>query len=100
MSYDYNWKTYFEFTKQIIFISAITCDPSRTAPTNGNVSCTNTNQFGSVCTYTCNSGYALSNNSLTNTTCNDDGDNDADGEWSSNPPECIGKFFVHLNVTK
>ena len=87
------------YTTKITFISAVTCDPTRTALTNGNVSCTNTNQFGSVCTFTCNSGYALSNNNLTKTTCNDDGDNDAEGEWSSNPPQCLGMFFCVKNVT-
>ena len=79
----------------ICFI-AITCDPSRTNLTNGYVSCTNSNQLGSVCTYSCNTGYGLSDISLTNTTCNDNGDNDNNGEWSSTAPQCLGKFLNYF----
>ena len=71
-----------------LLFTEITCDPSRTAPTNGRVSCTDTNHYDSVCTYTCNEGYALSNENLETTTCI------GDGQWSSVPPQCIGMLFI------
>ena len=59
------------------------------------MSCTDTNHYGSVCTYNCNEGYVLSNDSLATTTCNDDDDSDAEGEWSSVPPQCISKSLFY-----
>merc|ERR1712136_705181 len=44
---------------------AITC-PAFTAPANGAVSCSDSVNFGSVCTFTCNAGYAV-NGALTST---------------------------------
>jgi len=77
-----------ECSVENIPVEEVTCDPPRTAPTNGDVSCTNTTQFGSICTYTCNEGYGLSNTSLSTTTCNGVGISTA-GSWTSVPPQCI-----------
>jgi len=68
-------------------VEEVICDPPRTAPTNGNVTCTNTNKYASICTYTCNDGYVLSNISLATTTCKAVGVSTA-GVWSSVPPQC------------
>ena len=75
----------------MLFPSVITCSPAQSNPGNGSVSCTDTNMFGSVCTYSCDTGFGLSNVSLVNTTCNDDSDDDSAGVWSSaTPPTCEG----------
>ena len=72
---------------KITFLT-VSCNLIGSAPTHGSVSCTNANNYDSVCTYNCNEGFVLSNDSLTNTTCN------ADGEWSSESPQCRG--MLHL----
>uniref|UniRef100_F6YEQ2 Uncharacterized protein n=1 Tax=Ciona intestinalis TaxID=7719 RepID=F6YEQ2_CIOIN len=36
------------------------CEPQQRAPDHGSVQCTNTNLIGSVCTFSCGSGYYLS----------------------------------------
>ena len=54
------------------------------------MSCSKSNELGSICNYTCDSGYGLSNTSLASTSCIDDGNNDANGEWNSTPPTCSG----------
>ena len=74
----------------IYLVTVITCNPARTNLANGQVVCSNSNELGSVCKYTCDSGYGLSNTSLASTTCIDDGNNDANGEWNSTPPTCSG----------
>ena len=78
--------------------TAITCDSSRTSTGNGSVTCSDTNQIGSACTYTCNKGFALSNISLAHTVCTDDGDDDSEGQWNPIPTDCKGKlFFVYVS---
>ena len=74
-----------------LLLTALTCKPANTAPTNGQLACTNGNNFESVCTYSCDNGYGLSDLALTTSTCNDNGDNDADGVWSSIAPTCVGE---------
>ncbi len=54
--------------------------PSLAAPTNGTVTVPSTT-YGSIGTYSCNSGYALTGN--TTTTCS------AAGTWSNAAPTCI-----------
>ena len=39
----------------------------------------------------------MSNLSLSNTTCNNDGDGDSNGVWSNVAPECVGKFAGFSN---
>ena len=84
------------FIKAFLSTSAITCGDERLAPANGNISCTNGNNFESTCTYTCANGYGLSEISLITATCIDNGDDDADGVWSAEAPTCNGNcFHVH-----
>ncbi|XP_078483088.1 L-selectin-like isoform X1 [Ciona intestinalis] len=42
--------------------------------------------LGSVCSFECNSGYAMEGSDTS--TCQDDGDGDTEGIWSSPPPFC------------
>ena len=49
----------------------------------------------SVCTFSCDKGFGLSNTSLINTTCTNN-DLDAIGDWSSEAPTCIGKHFFTI----
>lgn len=46
-------------------ISATNCIPKQSPPTNGKVSCTNANRFGSICRFTCNAGYYMLDNADT-----------------------------------
>nr|XP_026693505.1 sushi, von Willebrand factor type A, EGF and pentraxin domain-containing protein 1 isoform X1 [Ciona intestinalis] len=64
----------------------ITCIPQQIPPTNGAVTCDNSNNVGSTCTFTCNAGYSVSGSPTT--VCNDDFNGDAQGLWSSPPPTC------------
>ena len=79
--------------------SVITCDSPRVSPTNGSVECSNSNKLGSRCTYSCDSRFGLSDLRLAETTCNDDGDKDANGAWSTGVPECLGMSFKLLRNT-
>lgn len=57
----------------------VTC-PTLRPPTNGNVRCTKSHDFASVCAYTCRSGHDLTG-SVTRTCM-------ADGEWSDEEARC------------
>nr|XP_002129893.1 P-selectin-like isoform X1 [Ciona intestinalis]XP_026692609.1 P-selectin-like isoform X2 [Ciona intestinalis] len=57
-----------------------TCVPSHTNPRNGRVSCTNTNEVGSSCSFDCNTGYRLIGSPTS--VCQDD------QTWDRSAPEC------------
>ncbi|XP_038060511.1 sushi repeat-containing protein SRPX2-like [Patiria miniata] len=58
-----------------------TCSPSLTNLANGQISCTNSNRWNSVCTFRCNTGYGLSSGGSTYTrTCSN--------SWSGTSPTC------------
>ena len=68
-----------------IFSFLVTCT-MLTAPTNGMITCSggdNVPTVGDTCSYTCNTGYVLSGNSMR--TCG------SGGNWSGTEPTCIGK---------
>ncbi|XP_078483472.1 uncharacterized protein LOC104265569 [Ciona intestinalis] len=58
----------------------VLCRPEMVAPTFGSMDCSETNQLGSMCTFTCESGYYVAGSPTV--TC---GDNEL---WSSPPPSC------------
>ncbi|XP_076818199.1 P-selectin-like [Clavelina lepadiformis] len=60
---------------------SLACQPGQRAPSNGDVVCSDRNNIGSVCDFTCNEGYYLSGNDAT--TCG------GNGEWDNRPPFCI-----------
>ena len=70
----------------IVFYLGITCPPELTNPKNGNVNCTDTNYFGSECTFNCNEGYGINGSALS--VCIDDGTGDVNGTWNSSAPTC------------
>uniref|UniRef100_H2ZCL8 Uncharacterized protein n=1 Tax=Ciona savignyi TaxID=51511 RepID=H2ZCL8_CIOSA len=57
------------------------CSPIQTDPAHGHVTCTDTNNVGSECTFTCDAGYHLTGQNKT--TC---GTNTL---WSNDPPVCV-----------
>lgn len=68
----------------------IRCDPPRTAPPNGLVTCENSKEYqkrldfnfdGSVCSYSCKKNYFL--NGKMRTKCNNA------KQWSNTPPTCV-----------
>lgn len=61
----------------------------RTAPSNGEVTCSDSNQFESSCVYECLPGYELIGEA--NSTCLDN------EKWSSDLPQCISKYR-HYNI--
>nr|XP_026693462.1 uncharacterized protein LOC100176005 isoform X6 [Ciona intestinalis] len=65
-----------------------TCQPPYdiVTPSNGNVTCTNSNVIHSQCTFTCRRGFELVGEAVL--TCNDDSDGDPYGQWSSDAPTC------------
>uniref|UniRef100_H2ZCK7 VWFA domain-containing protein n=1 Tax=Ciona savignyi TaxID=51511 RepID=H2ZCK7_CIOSA len=64
----------------------IVCLPRHTAPANGAMTCSNDNLLNSVCTFSCSDGYAVVGSPTS--TCNDDGNGDASGVWSTQAPTC------------
>nr|XP_009858194.1 P-selectin-like [Ciona intestinalis] len=68
------------------FVSSIRCNPVHVSPENGAVGCSDSNMAGSVCTFECDSGYAMEGSDTS--TCQDDGDGDTEGLWSSPAPVC------------
>ena len=71
-----------------ILSSAITCT-ALSNPTDGTApTCTpDSTAHGSSCTFTCNSGFALSHSNAL--TCQDG--TGTSGEWSESPPTCDGE---------
>ena len=78
-----------ELTKNIyhphLLLSAVTCAPLEN-PDNGELECTDGENYNSDCTFSCNDGYALDPASPTTWTCQ------ADGTWSvvGSQPTCKG----------
>ena len=67
--------------------TAIIC-PILTAPDNGNTpNCTDSNNFGSVCTFTCTDGFGIVGSSTL--TCGGDGSS-MDGTYNEDAPTCEG----------
>ena len=75
---------------------AITC-PALSTPQNGNPpSCTNNDNFGSVCTFTCMTGYGIVGDSTS--TCTGDGSS-KDGSYDKPAPTCEGNYiFILLKI--
>ena len=68
-----------------------TCIPTNPSLIDGSVSCTDTNNVGSVCTFTCNDGFRV--NGKTTLTCTANG-------WSGAEPTCEGEISVSLKTPK
>ena len=66
---------------------AVVLCPSISNPLNGVVSMSNSGYYPSTATYTCNSGYALSNSSYGSIGCQATGSLTF---WASSPPTCDG----------
>ncbi|XP_077969592.1 P-selectin-like [Styela clava] len=68
----------------------ITCKPALHDPQNGQVACSNKNNIGSNCTFSCNEGYDLDGTveSSIESLCRDDGDGDEVGEWTVPEATC------------
>ncbi|XP_033644442.1 sushi, von Willebrand factor type A, EGF and pentraxin domain-containing protein 1-like isoform X2 [Asterias rubens] len=61
-----------------------TCSPSLTSISHGTVTCSNSNYYGSRCTFRCSSGYGFSSGGSSSTryrTCG--------SSWSGSTPSCI-----------
>ena len=69
-------------------VNDINCDPL-TGPDNGQVDTSNGTIVGSIATYTCDTGYALSGSQ--SRICG------ADGNWTSTVPMCKGKPSCNLH---
>ena len=82
--------------KYSVFHLAITCPKSLSAPENGkDPECDKGNNYGSICTYTCETGFILS--SATALTCGGEGFSPS-GEWSADEPTCSRKqYTIPLN---
>ena len=73
---------------QYLLISLLAIDCSwPTNISNGQVDTSNGTTFGSIATYTCNTGYTLSGSQ--SGTCG------ADGIWSFANPTCTSEFSLH-----
>ncbi|XP_022082655.1 sushi, von Willebrand factor type A, EGF and pentraxin domain-containing protein 1-like [Acanthaster planci] len=60
---------------------ARTCSPRQTSIPDGNVSCSDSNLFGSVCTFACNRGFGFQPGDTATRTCG--------STWSGSVPTCI-----------
>jgi len=58
-----------------------TCEPESSDPDNGNVNCSNGNNYKSVCEYSCDKGFKLSDPELCSRFCDGNG-------WSQKEPLC------------
>ena len=76
--------------------TGIVCPPPHSDPANGNVSCSDGNNEGSVCTFTCIENYSLVGSPAS--TCLDDGNLDLTGVWSTDAPSCLRRFHVWSQV--
>ena len=76
-----------------LWFSAITC-PTLPAIANGEFpTCSDGNNLGSSCEFSCSVGFGLS--STLSTLCFGDGTS-ATGEWTSAPPTCTGKWYTDV----
>ncbi|XP_039254673.2 P-selectin-like [Styela clava] len=73
----------------------IKCEPAREAPLNGQVYCTNENNVGSTCTFTCDAGYDMDNikSWLLFNRCEPDPAGDGIGKWSADPATCSTRYY-------
>ena len=74
----------------------MTCKPDYSSGTvdNGDVTCTDKNNFNSTCSFSCKDGYDVSGS--VNLTCTDK------GTWDSDAPTCEGKcrsIQLHLTIS-
>jgi len=67
-------------------LEGVVCIPPHNNPDNGRVDCSNRNNEGSQCDFTCNANYAL--NGSSQSVCLDDGNGDGFGAWSNPAPKC------------
>ena len=75
----------------LFIIAAIVC-PVLTAPANGNApSCTDANNYGSQCTFSCLAGFDLVGQSVL--TCGGDGTSTA-GSYDFAAPTCAGESSI------
>jgi len=65
----------------------ITC-PALNNPENGEISCDDSNKYGSVCSFTCNDGFVLLG--MQNLTCEGNENNSINGTWNGDTPFCEG----------
>lgn len=63
----------------LCFFTVVTC-PEQAAPSNGQISCTKSNRFASVCRFTCDEGFRLNGKKKSN--CR------ASGTWKKPFPTC------------
>ncbi|XP_078494483.1 P-selectin-like [Ciona intestinalis] len=75
-----------DWTHPIPRCKPIRCNPTHVSPMNGAVICSNSNMVGSDCVFQCNNGFSLEGSQTS--TCQDDGNGDAEGEWSTPAPFC------------
>ena len=73
--------------KQCIYVSLDGCDELK-APKHGNVSCTNSSNAGSVCTFSCDEGYELTEGTTTRT-C-EESTASKKYDWSGSKAKCEG----------
>jgi len=78
------------------FFKGIVCTPPHSNPGNGRVDCSDRNNVGSQCDFTCNANYAL--NGTAQSVCRDDGNGDGFGVWSSPAPKCDRESICYENV--
>ena len=80
-------------THSHLFFTAITCPIALTTTAVDGVTptCTNTNAYGSSCSFGCSAGNGLSDN--TDITCEGD-DQSTTGTWSASAPTCSGKIYI------
>ena len=90
-------KIYEETIKQLKkhYFSGIVCQPFHADLVNGEVICSDANNEGSSCFFTCGPNFVLSGTSVL--TCLDDGNGDFLGAWLSLPPRCLRKGFCLFN---
>ena len=67
------------------FFSEVTCNPDYSSGnvTNGDVKCSDKNNFNSVCSFSCKDGYDVTGTA--NLTCTDK------GTWDGDEPTCVGR---------
>ena len=85
------WFNFNEFEWWWLQLTVITCEPPSKSPTDGSVSCSDSNFLSSVCDYECSAGFALVGSS--SRVCENDSDGDALGEWSQPEPTCERKLL-------
>ncbi len=71
-----------------VLLTVVTC-PALTAPTNGGVTLSpNNNNYLTMATYTCTTGYVLTPNNGDMRAC------EAGGEWSGDAPTCPRELAI------